>query len=409
MPSIRVLIVDDVRNTRESIRRILSFDSDFEVVGEAGCGSDALRLTELLKPDIVLMDISMPDIDGIKTSELLSFRAPNTSVIIMSVEKDSDHMTKAMLAGAKAYLVKPFTGNEVTSTILNVYHKEARKREIISSPSTPQPSEKDNSGKIISIFSTKGGVGKTTTAVNLAVELRKSHAFQVLLMDLNLQFGDIASFLNLVPKKTISDLVQINTIKEEDIRFHILTHSSGADVLAASTRPEYAEMVSPEHIEQILQEMKPHYDFIICDNSTRFDDISLASLEIADEIWMVVGMDIPAIKNTKLALEILYSLDYTPKIKLILNKYDRRIGIGIKEIESSLGKKINYVLPDEEQLTSVLNKGIPFVEALPRSAMAQETKKMIKYLTDTVPPVKVSSENTKGKSSGLQKILGFGR
>ncbi|RNC28973.1 MAG: Transcriptional regulatory protein DegU [Candidatus Dichloromethanomonas elyunquensis] len=408
MQSIRVLIVDDVRNTRESIRRILGFDSDFEVVGEAGCGSDALRLAELLKPDIVLMDISMPDIDGIKTSELLSFRVPNTSVIIMSVEKDSDHMTKAMLAGAKAYIVKPFTGNEVVSTILNVYHKEARKREIINSPSIPQTSEKESTGKIISIFSTKGGVGKTTTAVNLGVELRKSHTFRVLLMDLSLQFGDIASFLNLVPKRTISDLAQVNPIKEEDIRFHILSHSSGVDVLAASTRPEYAEMVTPEHVQQILKEIKLHYDFILCDNSARFDDISLTSLEAADEIWLIAGMDIPAIKNTKIALEILYSLDYTPKIKLILNQYNRRIGINLKEIESSLGKKIDYVLPEEEQLTSVLNKGIPFVKALPRSAMALETKKMAKDLSETAAQ-KSPAENEKNKGTGLQKILGLGR
>lgn len=408
MQSIRVVIVDDVKNTRESIRRILSLDSDFEVIGEAGCGSDAIRLTELLKPDIVLMDISMPDIDGIKTAELLSFRVPNTSIIMMSVENDSDHMTSAMLAGAKAYIVKPFTGSEITSTILNVYHKEARKREITGSQPMHETEKKSTAGKVISIFSTRGGVGKTTTAVNLAVELRKSKSFKVLLIDLNLQFGDIASFLNLVPKRTISDLAQANSIKEEDIRYHILTHYSGVEVLAASTRPEYAELVTAEHIGQILEEIRNHYDFIICDNSSRFDDISLTGLEIADEIWMIVGMDIPAIKNSKLGLEILYSLEYTPKIKLILNKFNRRIGIGIKEIESSLGKKVNYVISEEEQLISTLNKGIPFIEALPRSAIAQEIKKMVTDLADTTMVTKPIQDNEKTKSSGLHKILGLG-
>lgn len=407
MQSIRVIIVDDIKNTRESIRRILSLDSDFEVVGEADCGSEAIHLIELLRPDIALMDISMPGIDGIKTAELLSFRAPNTSVIMMSVENNSEHMTKAMLAGAKAYIIKPFTGTELTSTILNVYHKEARKREIVNSPSTPLPSDNESSAKIISIFSTKGGVGKTTAAVNLAVELRKSISAKVLLIDLNLQFGDIASFLNLVPKRTITDLAQTSSIKEEDIRFHILTHSSGVEILAASTRPEYAELVTPEHVEEILEELKPHYDFIICDNSSRFDDISLSSLERADQIWIIVGMDIPAIKNTKLSLEVLYSLEYTQKVKLILNKYDKRIGIGIKEIESSLGMKVNYIIPYEEQLTTVLNKGIPFVETYPRSAPAQEIKKMANYLAENTPLK--TPENEKVKTSGLQRILGLGR
>jgi len=409
MQSIRVIIVDDVKNTRESIRRILSLDSDFEVIGEAGCGSDAIRLTELLKPDIVLMDISMPDIDGIKTTELLSFRVPNTSVIMMSVENDSDHMTKAMLAGAKAYIVKPFTGSEVTSTILNVFHKEARKREITGSQPLAQPQEKTAGGKIISIFSTRGGVGKTTTAVNLAVELKKNKSLRVLLMDLSLQFGDIASFLNLVPKRTITDLAQSNSIKDEDIRYYVLTHSSGVEVLAASTRPEYAELVTPEHLAQIFEEIKKQYDYIICDNSSRFDDISLTALELADEIWMIVGMDIPAIKNSKVGLEILYNLEYTQKIKLVLNKFNRRIGIGIKEIESSLGKKVNFVISEEEQLTSILNKGIPFIESLPRSTIAQEIRKMVTDLTDIGNITAPISDNEKTKGHGLQKIFGLGR
>jgi pilus assembly protein CpaE len=272
MPNnIRIVIADDIRDTRESIRRILSLDTGFEVIGEAACGSDAIRLTELLKPDIVLMDINMPDIDGIKTAELLSFRAPNTSVIMMSVQTDPESMTKSMLAGAKAYIAKPFTSTELTSTILNVFHKEARKRELMSPAYTASSQEKNTSeAKILSVFSTKGGVGKTTTAVNLAVELAKYQSSKTLLIDLNLQFGDIPSFLNLVPKRTIADMAQSNTAKYEDISYHILTHSSGVQVLASSTRPEYAEMITPEIVSQILEEVKLHYDFVIIDNTSFF-------------------------------------------------------------------------------------------------------------------------------------------
>ncbi len=407
MPSIRIIIADDIKNTRESIRRILSLDSDFQVVGEAGCGSEAIRLTELLNPDIVLMDISMPDIDGLKATELLSFRAQNTSIIIMSVEDSSEHMTKAMLAGAKAFIVKPFTGSELTSTILNIYHKETRKKEIISPPSNPATEEDQSSAKVISVFGAKGGIGKTTIAVNLAVELAKTKSAEVLLLDFDLQFGDIASFLNLVPKRTITDLAQVNPIKDEDIRFNILNHSSGAEILAASTRPEYAEMVTPEHVEQILTVVKPHYNFIICDNSSRFDDISLSNLDIANEIWIVTGIDIPAIKNTKLSLEVLHSLNYTPKIKLILNRFEKRMGIGIRDIESSLGMKVNYVIPEEEQLTVILNKGVPFIEAIPRSGPAQEIKKMASDLIESTITHSLP-DRKETKSSGLQKILGLG-
>lgn len=409
MPNnIRIVIADDIRDTRESIRRILSLDTGFEVIGEAACGSDAIRLTELLKPDIVLMDINMPDIDGIKTAELLSFRAPNTSVIMMSVQTDPESMTKSMLAGAKAYIAKPFTSKELTSTILNVFHKEARKRELMSPAYTASSQEKDTSeAKILSVFSTKGGVGKTTTAVNLAVELTKYQSSKTLLIDLNLQFGDIPSFLNLVPKRTIADLAQSNTTKYEDISYHILTHSSGVQVLASSTRPEYAEMITPEIVSQILEEVKLHYDFVIIDNTSFFDDISLAGMDAADIIMLIAGMDIPAIKNTKLCLEVLYSLEHSQKIKLILNKFNKKMGIPRKDIESSLGMKASYIIPEEEQITPSLNKGIPFIEAHPRSTAAQEIKRIAKDLLGT-PLVNTVPEEVKTKDSSLPRVLGLG-
>lgn len=411
MEAIRILIVDDVKNTRESIRRILSFNPDFEVIGEACCGSEAISLTELLKPDIALMDINMPDIDGIKTTELLSYRSPGTSVIMMSFQNESEYMTKSMLAGAKAYVIKPFTGNEITNIILNVYHKEARKRESIPAPGLP---EKECSARIISVIGCKGGTGKTSTAVNLAVELASSKTCKVLLLDLNLQFGDVASFLNLVPKRTITDLVQAGSLKFEEIRFHIITHPSGVEILAAATRPEYAEMVNAEHIGQILQEAKNNYDYIICDNSSYLDDLSLAEFDAADEILVIVGLDIPAIKNAKLTLETLANLDYASKIKIVVNKFDRKIGITLKEIENSLNHKIAYCLPLEEQMVAALNKGVPFCEAYPRTGTAQVLKKMAADLTGITTENKTDLPNVNiqkniPKVANLQKILGFGR
>lgn len=408
MKTIRVLIVDDIKNTRESIRRILNFEPQIEVVGEAGCGSEAIRLTEKLKPDIALIDISMPDMDGIQTTELLAFRVPETSVIIMSVQSETDYMKKAMMAGAREYIVKPFSGNELISTILKVYKMESRKKELIGGPAVSRTAEKADT-KIISFFSTKGGVGKTTIAVNLAVELAAQKKFKVLLIDLNLQFGDIASFLNLVPKRTIADLSQAKSLKFEEIRFHILTHHSGVEVLTAPTRPEYAELVAPEHIQQILQEVKSHYDFVICDNVSRFDDISLVSLDMADEIWLVVGTDIPAIKNSKLSLEILESLNYAQKVKIVLNRFDKKMGINLKDVEKSLDYRVSFEIPSDEQLlVSALNKGIPFVEVFPRSKAAEAIRLMTGKLTQPKEenPLIVKE---KPRIPTLQKIFGFGR
>ncbi len=406
MSKIRILIVDDIKNTRESIRRILNFNTEIEVVGEANGGSEAIRQTERLNPDLVLMDISMPDMDGIRATELLSYRAPKTSVIIMSFQSETEYMKKAMIAGAKEYIVKPFTGNDIINTILKVYKKDTRKREILNIPS--EPLEDRSPARIISLFSTKGGVGKTTVAVNVAVELANRQLAKVLLIDLNLQFGDIASFLNLVPKKTIADLAQVTTVKYEEIRFNMLTHTSGVEVLAASTRPEYAELITAEHIGQILNEVKPNFDYVICDNVSRFDEISLSGLEVADEIWLVLGMDIPSIKNTKLSLDILQNLNYSHKVKIILNRFDKKSTITLKDIEDSINLKVDYTISNEEQpFITALNKGIPLIEAYPNANASEEIRKIVEKIIEK--PKEHVAKKDPAKMKSFQKIFGLGR
>jgi pilus assembly protein CpaE len=403
MKRIRVLIVDDISETRESVSRLLQFETDIEVIGEAGAGSEALRLAENLHPDIVLMDINMPDMDGIRATELLSLRVPDCAVIIMSVQEEQDYLRRAMMAGAREYIVKPFTGSELSSTIARVYEIESRKREALGKQ--PEASndipEKTRKGQIISFFSAKGGVGKTTLAVNMAVELARSGKYRVLLIDLNLQFGDICVFLNLAPKRSIADLTQSGSLQYSEIQSFLLTHSTGIQVLAAPTRPEYADLVSVEQVEQILQEVKSHFDYIICDTVSRFEDTSLLSLDLAEKIFLVVGMDVPALKNTKLSLETMEGLHYLDKVSIILNRAGKEMGIELKDVEKSLNIKVDFEIPsDGKSLLPALNQGIPFVNYHPQSKVTEEIRNIAQSLTGqaTQADAKTSSQekNCKG-------------
>ncbi|MCO5386704.1 response regulator [Desulfosporosinus sp.] len=413
MRRISILIVDDISDTRDSIRRLLQFEDDIEVVGDVGSGSEAILFAEANRPDIILMDINMPEMDGIRTTELLAHRAPECSVIIMSVQGEQAYLRRAMIAGAREYIVKPFTGDELSSVIAKVYELDQRKRDFLGEQIKVTNSPKTRKSEIISFFSTKGGVGNTTLATNLAVQLASSGKWRVLLIDLNLQFGDVAVFLNLIPKRSIADLTQSGIIKYSEIQSYFLTHSSGLQVLAAPTRPEYAELVTAEHVEQILSEVKDKFDFIICDNISRFDDVSLVSFDASTQIWLVLAMDVPTLKNAKLSLEVIEGLHHTSKVQVILNRSSKEMGMDPQDVEKSLNIKIGYEIPsDGRGLVAAVNQGVPFVTSHPQSKASEGIRNMAKKLialqdVETKEIVKEEKHKNKNPLKGLRRVFGF--
>ena len=212
---IRILIVDDIPETREHLAKLLGFESDMEVVGAAESGPEALELASRLTPDVVLMDINMPGMDGIVTSEQLSARVPSAAVIMMSVQGEADYLRRSMLAGAREFLVKPFSADELTTSIRKVHERETEKQaraadRVEAAASAARAAEGRHGShrcSVVTIFSPKGGVGRTTIAVNLAVAAAKQGR-RVALVDGSLQFGDVAVMLNLDPRhRSLADLV----------------------------------------------------------------------------------------------------------------------------------------------------------------------------------------------------------
>ncbi len=202
---IRVLIVDDVADTRENVRKLLQFESDVDVVGAARSGKEGIQLSQELDPDVVLMDINMPDIDGIAATESIRQKSPQVQVIILSVQNDQNYMRRAMLAGARDFLTKPPVGDELISAIRRASEMSRSERSKssqmrLASSALPGSGQIAGAGmvgftpgKIITIYSPKGGTGCTTIAVNLALTLHNQDT-RVVLVDANLQFGDVAIF-----------------------------------------------------------------------------------------------------------------------------------------------------------------------------------------------------------------------
>lgn len=376
MPPINILIADDIAETRENIKRLLYFEEDMKIVGEAADGEEAVKLAEKLQPDIILMDINMPVLDGISATELISVRFPKISIIIMSVQGEQEYLKKAMMAGAREYMVKPFSSDELTGTIKRVYELEQKRRRQMGD--IPAAGDRKKEPQVITVFSTKGGVGKTTIATNLAVSLHKESKQKVVMVDLDLQFGDVAVMLNVVPKRTITELIQdIGQMDAELMEKYLVTHASGIRVLPCPTRPEYAELITGGHVEKIIEILKQSYDYIVIDTPPFFHETTLTALDQSSQILLIVALDLPTIKNVKLSLEVLDTLHLKGKVKMVLNRSSSDIGIKCEDMEESLGLKVVSHIPSEGRVTvAAVNKGIPFVTGEPNSGIAGSIREL---------------------------------
>ncbi|HZK18674.1 MAG TPA: response regulator, partial [Clostridia bacterium] len=192
---ITVMIVDDITNTREDIKKLLYFEDDINVIGEAEDGEEAIRIAEELRPDIILMDVNLPRMDGITATEHISVKVPESAIVIISIQGEQDYLRKAMAAGARDYLVKPFSSSDLSETIRRVNAlTEKRRRFFLSEYETneDQVYKKEKSSKTIVFFSGKGGTGKTSIACNFAVALAQLTRQEVALIDADLQGGDVS-------------------------------------------------------------------------------------------------------------------------------------------------------------------------------------------------------------------------
>lgn len=367
----RVLVVDDIAETRENIRKLLQFEADIEVVGAARTGKEAVQLTDELKPDVVLMDINMPDMDGITATETIRQRNQVAQIVILSVQGDPNYMRRAMLAGARDFLTKPPMADELISAVRRAGEMARLERSksvqvVAPSATSAKPSFGISSteGRIIMVYSPKGGTGTTTLAVNLAITLNNEET-KAVLVDGNLQFGDVAIFLNEQGKNTILDLApRADELEPEIVDSVLIKHTaSGLRVLAAPARPEHADHVSSDQFTKLLKYLRQIYAYVVVDTTHVLNDITLAALDISDIVVLVVTQDIPAIKNTRLFLDLLNTIGVNRnRISFVMNRYDKRITITPDKVSENLKQEIVGVIPlDERIVIPSVNRGVPFM------------------------------------------------
>lgn len=372
---IRVLIVDDIAETRENVRKLLQFESDVDVTGAARSGKEGIQLAQELDPDVVLMDINMPDIDGITATEIIRQKSPHIQVLILSVQGDQNYMRKAMLAGARDFLTKPPMGDELISAIRRAGElahaeraKSAQQRLAVGTISGVPTSMSNfapvTKGKIITVYSPKGGTGCTTIAVNLAIALNNEDT-RTALVDANLQFGDVAVFVNEQGKNTILELApRVDELEPDVVEEILIRHeASGIRILAAPQRPEMAEKISADQFAKVLQFLQRMYAYVVVDTSSILTDVVLSTIDISDVIVLVTTQEIPAIKNARLFLDLLQTMGINKgKIVFAMNRYDKRIAITPERVSDNLKHEVSVTIPlDEKVVITAVNRGVPFM------------------------------------------------
>ena len=422
---ISLLIVDDIPETRDNLRKLLYFESDIEIVGIASNGREAIDTARKLQPNIVLMDINMPDMDGITASEQISRAAPMCAIIMMSVQSEADYLRRSMLAGAMDFLTKPFTSEELVSSIRRVYEMGASRR--ASAPPTPEAGtgrpagapvpgrQPETGGKILLIYSPKGGTGCSSVAVNLAIALHQATSKKVGLVDASMQFGDLGVLLNLQTNRTLADATaKVDALDPEVLSALMAPHPAGIQALVAPPAPEVAETITTDDIKAILTLARKCFDFILVDTWSFLDDIVLNTMDIADRILIIMVPEIPSIKSTKQFLEVADALKFPPEqIDLILNKALVRDSIRGEQIAKSMHHAVQVELEFEPRgMRQSTNQGLPLIVSEPNHPFVLGIQSLTEHLVSVLAPrlVKETIEEAEPAPEKAKRRSGlFGR
>ena len=404
---IKVLIVDDIPETRDHLSKLLGFESDVEVVGAAAGGPEAIEMATALRPDVVLMDINMPGMDGITATEKLAAEVPTAAVIMMSVQGEADYLRRSMLAGAREFLVKPFSSDELTASIRQVWSREKEKLSrfapVVAQAQVIQNGS-DEPASVVAVFSPKGGVGRTTVSVNVAVAAAQTGK-RVALVDASFQFGDVGVLLNLNPRnKSIADLAgELAAGEAESLENFMITHSSGVKVLLAPPSPEQAELIGPSAVKKVLQGLRGMFDLVVVDCPSTFNDSTLSVLDEADLILALLTLEITSVKNMRLFLEVADQLGYEGgKVRLVLNRADSALGIRVADVEHSIGRKVDEtVVSDGRSVVYALNRGVPFFLSNREAQVSQDILRLARAVVgerSETEPVDDKAKATQKKS-----------
>ena len=383
MAATKVLVVDDDLN----IQRVLVFtlkQEGFEV-HVASDGEAGVEMAASVGPDLVLMDVAMPKLDGYAATQRIraAENGRRVPIIMLTAEADVEQRVRGLRAGADDDIVKPFHPLELIARIKALLARsgggEARKA----------AAERATLGRLVSFYGAKGGVGTTTMAINTAIALTTRLNRRTALFDANLQFGDERVFLDLgLDSSSIVNAIAEPDLDAELLKRFMVGHHSGIELLLAPPNPEQADIVAerqrsdPESLTAVLSLLRKAYDYTLVDTGRTIDDFTLHLFDESDVIYVIMTADLSCLKNVRLVLETMGSLGFSrDKVQLVLNRSNAYTGINVDNAESALGRRIDHqVINEYRGAISALNSGEPFMSSRPDGPLGQNVARFAQQI-----------------------------
>jgi pilus assembly protein CpaE len=388
---ISVVVLSTGLENFKDIRRAITAEERVKLL--AG-GNDPDQLYEeivRLKPDVAIIALGPSADTAVRFIEKLNAECPGTALISAAQDASPDLILKSLRAGAREFLRIPISTEELRTVLSR-----------ISEFFTKQVEAPKKKGRMVSVFSSKGGCGTSFIATNLAAATAK----KTVLVDLNLQAGDLPLFLGLESRYSIADMVEKRQRLDDDLVNSLVTpHSANLSLLAAPREADSADEIEPQHIFEVLQKLREHFEYIVLDPQHTFDSITLAALDQSDEIILVLTLDIPAIRSTQRALEIFDRLGYPrKKVRIVVNRWSKQIDLELKQVEKFLGEPVVAFVPSDYQTAvSSINLGTPLVQSEPTSKIALEIRRIAEQISLGVAPIDGSKQRRPFWSSLLKK------
>lgn len=348
-------------------------------------------------PDVVAIGPSFSIDRALEFAALLDRERPEISVLLVA-ETTPTLWQGALRAGVRDVLAPDAAPQEVREAFERALETADRRRTNLAGPA---PKEETRSGRVITVLSPKGGSGKTTVATNLALGLAAQSTEKVAIVDLDLQFGDVANALRLMPEHSIANAAGQRALDALTVKTYLTPHPSGLFALCAPDSPAEGEEIPTEAVGSIIQLLSDEFPSVVVDTASGVSAATLAAIEVSTDLILMCAMDVPSVRNLRKLIDALDALNMTQQRRhFILNRADSRVGLATEDVEATVGMRLDASLPSSRAIPVSLNQGSPVVESDPRSPVARQLSELAGRFVDQPASAKSGSAGFRFRRKG---------